>query len=123
MMVFSPDGKILREAKPDKASRLLMEGTIDSRPDYRKIRSPALSIAAVGSSSKLSDVVKTLPDPARSKAEDYLSRLAQLQKQQIERFRKDIPNGKVIELPDTDHHCFIQRETEVVREMREFLAH
>jgi hypothetical protein len=26
-------------------------------------------------------------------------------------------------LTNTDHHCFIQRENEVVREMREFLAH
>ena len=40
MMVFSPDGKILREAKPDKASRLLMQGTQDSHRDYSKIRSP-----------------------------------------------------------------------------------
>ena len=122
MMVFSPDGKILREAKPGKASRLLMQGTIDSHPDYSKIRSPALNIAVVGFSSKVSDVVKALPDPARTKAEDYLSRVTQFQQQEIERFRKEIPNGRVIELTNTDHHCFIQRENEVVREMREFLA-
>jgi pimeloyl-ACP methyl ester carboxylesterase len=122
MMIFSPDGKILREAKPDKVSRLLMQGAMDSHPDYSKIRSPALSIAAVGPSSKVSDVVKALPDSARSKAEDYLSRLTQLQKQEIERFRKRIPNGKVVELTNTDHHCFIRRESEVVREMREFLT-
>ena len=43
--------------------------------------------------------------------------------QQIERFRKEIPNGRVIELTNTDHHCFIDRENGVVREMRELLSH
>lgn len=122
MMVCSPDGKILREAKPGKASRLLMQGTKDSHPDYSKINSPALSIAAVGFSSKLTDVVQALPEPARSKAEDYLRKVAQFQHQEIERFRKGIANGRVIEFSNTDHHCFIHRENEVVREMREFLA-
>jgi pimeloyl-ACP methyl ester carboxylesterase len=123
MMVFSPDGKILREAKPDKASRLLMQGTIDSHPDYSKIRSPALSIASVGFSSKVSDIVETLPDSTRAKAEDYLGRHRQFQEQEMERFRREIPNGRVIELTNTDHHCFIQRENDIVREMRKFLAH
>jgi non-heme chloroperoxidase len=122
MMVFSPDGKILREAMPGKVSRLLMQGTEDTHPDYSKVRSPALSIAVVGFSSKMSDAVKALPASARTKAESYLSRLRQLQQQEIERFRKECPNGRVIELPNTDHHCFIQRENEVVRAMREFLA-
>ena len=122
MMIVSADGKILSEAKPDKASRLLMQGTFNSHPDYSKIRSPALSIAAVGCSSRLSAVVNALPDAARTKSEDYLRSLQQFQQQQIERFRKEIPNGRVVELPNTDHHCFIQRENEVVREMREFLA-
>ena len=122
MMVFSPDGKILREAKPGKVSRLLMQGTMESHPDYSKIKSPALSIAVVGFSSRISDIVKDLPDPARTKAENYLSRLTQVQKREIERFRTQIADGKVVELSNTDHHCFIQRENEVVREMREFLV-
>jgi pimeloyl-ACP methyl ester carboxylesterase len=123
MMVFSPDGKILRQAMPGKVSRLLMQGTKDSHPDYSKVTSPALSFAAVGFSSKVSDVIKALPESERSKAEDYLRKLTQFQREEIERFRQQIPNGKVIELSNTDHHCFIQRENEIVHEMREFLAH
>lgn len=122
MMVFSADGKILKEAKPGRATRLLMQGTIESRPDYTKIRSPALNIAVVGFSSRVSDFFKTLPDSTRAKAEDSLSRVAQFQQQQIDRFRKEIPNGRVIVFTNTDHHCFIEREDEVLREMREFLA-
>jgi len=122
MMVFSADGKILREAMPGKVSRLLMQGSIDSHPGYSKIRAPALNIAAVGVSPKVSEVIKALPDSAKAKAEDYLRTRRQYQQEELERFRKHIPNGTVLELPDTDHHCFIQREDEVVREMRTFLA-
>src|SRR4030095_4632693 len=88
MMVFSPDGKILREAKPGRATRLLMQGTIESRPDYTKIRSPALNIAVVGCSSRVSYFFQTLPDSTQAKAEDPLSRFRQFQQQQIDRFRK-----------------------------------
>jgi murein DD-endopeptidase len=122
MMVFSPDGKILREAKPGRATRLLMQGTIESRPDYTRVRAPALNIAVVGFSSRVSDFFKTLPDTTQANAEEPLSRFRQLQQQQIDRFRKEIPNGRVIVFNNTDHHCFIERENEVVREMRAFLA-
>ena len=122
MMIVSADGKILREAKTGRASRLLMEGTQNSHPDYRRIKSPALSIAAIGLSSRMSTILNALPEPARTKAEDFVRTFTQFQRQEIERFRKQIPTGKVIELLNTDHHCFIQRENEVVREMRNFLA-
>jgi len=120
---FSSDGKILNEAQRGRAAGLLIKGSIDSHPDYTKIRSPALSIAVVGSSSKVSDFVKTLPDSTRARAEDSLRRLTQFQEQQIERFRKEVPNGKVIVFTNTDHHCFIQRENDVVHEIQAFLVH
>jgi non-heme chloroperoxidase len=122
MMVFSADGRILREAKPGKVSRLLMQGTVDSHPDYSKIRSPALNIAVVGVSSRLSDFVKTLPDSARAKVEGALSKVKEFQQQQVEHFRKEIPDGRVIIFTNADHHCFIDKENEVLREMREFLS-
>jgi non-heme chloroperoxidase len=121
-MVFSPDGKIVREAKPDNASRQLIEGTINSRPDYSKVRSPALNIAAVGFSPKVSDFLNTLPEATRLKAEDSLEKVKEFQQEQIERFRKDIPNGRVVVLTNADHHCFIQREKDVIREMHAFLG-
>ncbi|HMJ66493.1 MAG TPA: hypothetical protein VK615_14200, partial [Candidatus Binatia bacterium] len=123
MMVFSPDGKILREAKPGKASRLLMQGTIDSHPDYTKVTSPALNIAVIGFSSKISDFLKTLPESKRGTAEDSVKRFTDFQQQQIERFRTEIPNGKVIILTNTDHHCFIEKQSEVLHQIQQFTQH
>ena len=38
-----------------------------------------------------------------------------------EHFRKEMVRGRVVEMRNTSHYCFIQREEEVVREMRAFL--
>ena len=121
MMVWSPDGKTLREAKPGKVSRLLMQGTVDSHPDYTKIRSPALNIAVFGFNSRLSDFVQTLPDATRAKAQAALNKTKEFQQQQIEQFRKELPSARVVVLTNADHHCFIEREADVFREMRKFL--
>jgi non-heme chloroperoxidase len=120
--MYSPDGKLSNEAERSNVSRLAMQGTINSHPDYTKVKSPALNIAVVGFSSKLSDLVKTLPEATRKKAEGSLSTMKKFQEQEIERFRKEIRNGRVVVLTNADHHCFIQRQDEVVREMQGFLA-
>jgi hypothetical protein len=41
--------------------------------------------------------------------------------QQIAQFKQQVKNCRVVELPDTDHFCFIQRQGEVVRQMQTFL--
>jgi len=121
-MLFSPGGKIVGEAKPAQASRLLIEGTINSRPEYTKIQAPALSIAALGFSSRVTEFIETLPEEKQAKAKDSLRRVKEFQQQQIDRFRKEVRNGRVVVLTNTDHHCFIQKEAEVVRAMKEFLG-
>ena len=88
----------------------------------QKIRVPALSFAVVEFNSKLLDFVKTLPDPARKRVETFLSSCREYMQQETEHFREGIPNGRVIVFSNTDHHCFIQREDEVVREMRRFFV-
>ncbi len=40
---------------------------------------------------------------------------------QIGRFKTEVAGSRVIELPDANHFLFIQRQDEVVREMRKFL--
>jgi pimeloyl-ACP methyl ester carboxylesterase len=119
---FSSDEKtFLHGAEKSRAARLMIQGTFEAHADYAKIRAPALCFA-VANYDKISNFAKTLPDPVRKKAEEFLSNGRQFQEQELEHFRKEIPNGKVIVFTNTDHHCFIQREVEVVREMRTFLT-
>jgi len=120
---FSSDGKILPDAaKRGRAVNLVAEGSLKSHADYAKIRVPALNFAVIEFSSKLLDFVKTLPDPDRKMVEAFLNSCLLYMQQETEHFRREIPDGRVIVFTNTDHHCFIQREDEVVREMRRFLA-
>jgi hypothetical protein len=43
------------------------------------------------------------------------------QRRQIAQFRKGVANGRVIEMPNTLHYCFIEKQEDVVREMRAFV--
>jgi pimeloyl-ACP methyl ester carboxylesterase len=122
MMILSPDLKIIGEVKPAKVSRLLMQGTQESKPDYTRVRAPALNLAATGFSSKISNLLETLPAVRRKEVETHIQRVDDTKRQQIERFRNEIPNGQVIELTNTDHHCFIQRQNEVLRHIQTFLS-
>lgn len=122
IVVLSPDMKIVREVKPAKVSRLLLSGTEESKPDYRGIKAPALNLAALGWTWKLSNHLQALPVARRKEIEVYLGQVEELKRAEIERFRKEIPNGTVIELLETDHHCFIQRKDEVLGHIEKFLA-
>ena len=44
------------------------------------------------------------------------------QRRQIEQFRKEMADARVIEMPNTKHECFIDKQEDVVRAMRAFLS-
>jgi non-heme chloroperoxidase len=119
--VFSSEEKPSNEAEKSNISRLAMQGTVNSHPAYAKVQSPALNIAVVGFSSKMADFIATLPTPIQKKADDSLGTIKKFQEREIERFRAEIPNGRIVVFTNADHHCFIQKQDEVVREMRSFL--
>jgi pimeloyl-ACP methyl ester carboxylesterase len=121
MVVLSSDMKIVREVKPAKVSRLLLKGTEESKPEYRGVRAPGLNLAAVGWSWKVSNLLEELSPARRKEVEAYLRRVEELKRGETERFRKEIPNGTVMVFTNTDHHCFIQREDEVLHHVQEFL--
>jgi hypothetical protein len=39
----------------------------------------------------------------------------------IEKFRRDVPHARIVEIPKGHHFCFIQQEEMVYHEMRKFL--
>jgi pimeloyl-ACP methyl ester carboxylesterase len=119
---FGPDGK-LRLPLSQAVSNALNKGTQEAKPDYTKVQAPALSFHAIYS---LPTVFPWLPTDAtqeRRKAQDFLDTvLIPHQRRQVERFRQEVPNGRVIVMPDTHHYLFITRQDEVVREMKAFLS-
>jgi hypothetical protein len=114
----------------------MIVGTYAETHEYRKIKAPALAFFATGycpaspasakcpgfDRKKILDWIESLPKPERKDAQQLLEAKQKYFGQEIEHFRREIPNGRTIVFTNADHLCFIEREPEVLREMQEFLA-
>jgi len=107
--------------KRGRAIYSMVEGTYSARAEYGRIKAPALAFFAIGY-QKVMDWAETLPEPQRKNAREFLKAQRKYHEQEIEHFRREIPNGQVVVLTNADHACFIDREAHVLREMRAFLA-
>lgn len=111
---LSADGT-LQDRTPDSIYEALAAGS-QAKPSYSKIKVPALSFFARG------DVRELITDPEKRRAaQPVLDAFERWRQEELGRFRKQMPRGRVIELPDTFHYCFIQRQDDVARQMRAFL--
>src|SRR5439155_16470395 len=113
----------------------MIEGTYAEKHEYAKIKAPTLAFFATGycpaspedskcrgfDHKKVLAWAESLPEPQRKDAQEFIKAQQDYYAQEIEHFRREIPNGRVIVFTNNDHVCFIDREPEVLREMREFL--
>jgi non-heme chloroperoxidase len=63
-----------------------------------------------------------LDDATTAEITKAAAELQAARRSQIEAFRRDSPLARIVELENTEHHCFIQRPERVAAEMRRFLA-
>jgi pimeloyl-ACP methyl ester carboxylesterase/murein DD-endopeptidase MepM/ murein hydrolase activator NlpD len=106
--------------KRARALRLMIEN--EARPDHTKIKSPALMITVINPGAHAVQQLGTLSEQRLKEIDNFLSECRQMKQKEIELFRAAIPNGRVVTLTNADHHCFIDRQEDVLREMRAFLA-
>ena len=59
----------------------------------------------------------------RAEARDGEEETDRRRRRQIEEFRKNGPHVQIIEMFKTAHYCFVHKPQDVIRAMREFLAH
>jgi non-heme chloroperoxidase len=120
IVIATPEG--IRPVMPSYVAQAIAKGTEESHPDYTKVKAPALSFYALSSMSSFFWLTPDADARMRKKAQDFLDEyIIPNQRQQIERFRRDMARGRVVEMPNTSHFCFIDKQDEVVREMRAFL--
>lgn len=108
--------------KPTKIQAALWKGQDEFRPDYKKIKAPALSFFAISETHW--DIKPDTDDASRKKAQEFIENVVQpWQWKNIEQFRKEMVNGKVVVLRDTHHNFFRdpKLKDEVARETRQFL--
>jgi len=99
----------------------MMEGTYSASADYQKIKAPALAFFAVGYQKDV-DRAERLPEPGRTSALEFLKAQRNYHEQEIKHFRTEIPSPRVVVFTNATHDGFIDREDQVIQEMRAFLA-
>jgi non-heme chloroperoxidase len=119
--VYSSDGRPLRAELTDEVAQALQKGMRESRPEYAKVKAPALNLMAMGRFAECSFAPN--PDEAtRQKTDHFIRIMNQYRRKNIERFKKEAARGRVVEVLNSDHYFFIPAGVELVREMRAFLA-
>jgi len=125
---WSSDGKTwLNAEKRGRALGSMFQMlAAEVRPDHTKIKSPALMIIVItpglNTGANVVSQLKDLSAERRKVIDELLKEARQLKQKEIELFRKEISSGRVVTLTNADHSCFIDREDDVVREMRNFLS-
>ena len=112
------------EPQPQSSiSAIILKEAEASDPDYKKVTAPALSFNVIYSSSPF--LTPSLDASTRSTIEARWNTYDKfIVPRQIEHFRRDMKEGRVIELHDTSHGRFIfdpVQQSIIVREMRRFL--
>jgi pimeloyl-ACP methyl ester carboxylesterase len=111
---YHPEGS----TAPNAAQEML-DGLKKAPPDFSKVKSPALSIYA---DHRLNWWLGRMDERKKQKAEPVFAKMEQLQQKLIDDFKAKVKNAKVVMMQDTDHFCFIQRQGDVVKEMKDFLS-
>jgi pimeloyl-ACP methyl ester carboxylesterase len=112
--IRTPDGIHVESSSLDFEK--FMDAAMRNPPDFSKVAAPTLSIFA---DHRLDTSLAERIADAKNKP--MLRQMQEMQREQIQRFKEQAPNAKVVELVDTDHMCFTQRPTEVIKEIRVFL--
>jgi len=115
----TPSGRFRERIRPGTAQKLF-EGRRAFRPDYSAIRCPVLAIFA------FQDEDWSLPEDAdgdlRMAMKEYIERFNfRFKRRCIERVRSEMAGVRIVEFENTSHYCFLDREADVLREMRRFL--
>jgi pimeloyl-ACP methyl ester carboxylesterase len=96
---------LARPLPSNKIAAALIKGTMESRPNYTKIDAPALSFYAVYDTHP--ELKVDTDETLREAAIDYWNHHGKpFRREQIERFHREVRNGRVVELHNTNHGFF-----------------
>jgi non-heme chloroperoxidase len=119
--IFGSDGRFLRPVTPDWI--LTAVAKMVEHPDYESIRARILAIYAVYKTpAQLLPRYKTADPETRSTISRILDIWQQSARAQRDRFRKSVPQARVVEIDGASHYVFISHRQRVLQEMRAFLG-
>ena len=126
-MTIAADGSVGGQLVPSFVPRQIVAGV--KRPDYARMRIPALSIqsmppvsAAEGRASHTL-IAGMFPGASDDALNEVFSAIRQLTRANTDAFEKGLPGAKNVDLVGASHHDFLSHPDDVLREIRAFIAH
>jgi len=104
-----------------RAPAWVTEAVFSGMRKFTQIRVPALAIYALPT-DRGTWLEHTKDPEVHAQGEAYLSRLRASTEKQAEAWEEGVMNTRVIRLPGAKHLVFLSNESDVLREMRTFLA-
>jgi len=118
--IFGPSGRYQRDVTPDSIGAAIVAGV--EHPAYARITAPALAFYAVAdSAADLIPAYAALDSAGRAAGQKVFVVFTPFARSAREQFRREVRQGRVIELHGAHHYVFISNATEVARDMRAFL--
>ena len=120
-IIKTPEGKII-DKMTDAINKALMDTLTSYVSEDAQIKAPTLSFLTVNKGIwYISDDWMTEEQKAQVR-KHFETTAATYDKECIELFRPNVPQARIIEIPQGHHYCFIQHEELVYEEMRNFLS-
>ena len=98
-----------------------ISATTDERPEYSKVRIPALAIYSPVTIHSLYPDYESLVPQEKALADTRASEAQVLKGESVRQFRSEMKRGQVVMLNSGVHHVFLSNESEVVSLVRGFL--
>jgi pimeloyl-ACP methyl ester carboxylesterase len=117
--LVTADGYSSHGSTPDAVEEALIQAAFASQADCTKLNVPILAFFA---DHRLDRLVANAGEDRRPQAEAIAKAGKEWWRNQIERFKREAKSGNAVELTDTDHFCFIQRQDDVSRKLRAFVT-
>jgi non-heme chloroperoxidase len=124
-MTIAADGSVGGQLVPSFVPRSIVAGV--KRPDYARIKSPALSIQSIPPASVAEGrashalVVGMFPGASDDALNEMFAAVRNLTRAQTDEFVKELKGSKNVEIVGASHHDFLSHPDVVLREIRAFI--
>ena len=119
-IIKTPEGKIV-DKMSDEINKSIVNTLISYVPEDSKIKSPTLAFFAMGK-GVYSLENDWMTEEQKAEIKNYFETVeTPWTKENIEKFRQNVPHAKIVEISNGHHYCFIAQEELVYDEMKNFL--
>jgi len=114
------DGKVV-DKMTDAISQAINNTLTSYVPEDANIKAPTLSIYAISNGTYYTSD-EWMTEEQRAQVLEFFETVNYSWiRENIERFRQNVPHARIVEIPQGHHYCFIKKEEFVYDEMRKFL--